>query len=182
MPFDLDLSAVNPLLANVRSVFTPQTADAMLLNAGRKVGVKAEELASPYPQASGSPLPLYYTRTYESGPHKGEQYQSKFKSKAQQRLVMALIAKGKVPYKRTGQLGRSILSKADPAGSGIVIVRVGSNLAYAPYVIDKVMQSHYHMGTWTPLQDDIQRGLPALAAVAVKSIVNDVNRKVNGNG
>jgi hypothetical protein len=162
-------------------VFTPQTADAMLLNAGRKVGVKAEELISPYPQASGNPLPLYYTRTYESGPHKGQEYQSKFKSKAQQRLVMALVAKGKVPYKRSGQLGRSILSKADPAGSGVVIVAVGSNLGYAPYVIDKAMQSHYHMGTWTPIQDDIQRGLPALAAVAVKSIVNDVNKKVSGH-
>ena len=38
MSFDLDLSAVAPLFANVRSVFTPQIADAMLLNAGR-VGV-----------------------------------------------------------------------------------------------------------------------------------------------
>ncbi len=182
MSFDLDLSAVQPLLANVRSVFTPQIADEILLNAGRKVGVAAEALVSPYPQASGNPLPLFYTRTHESGPDKGKQYQSKFKSMAQQRLVMALIAKGKVPYRRTGQLGKSILSKPSLAGTGVVIVAIGSNLAYAPYVIDKVMQSHYHMGTWTPIQDDIQRGLPGLAAVAVKSIVADVNKKVGSNG
>lgn len=182
MPFDLDLSQATPLLANVRAVFTPQVADTMLLTAGRKVGVAAEGLVSPYPTASGNPLPIYYTREHVSGPLKGQPFQSKFKSQAQQRLVMALVAKGKVPYRRTGQLGRSILSKAALAGASVVIVSIGSNLAYAPYVIDKIMQSHYHMGTWTPIQDDIQRGLPKLAAVAVKSIVNDVNKRVGNNG
>jgi hypothetical protein len=176
MPFDLDLSTVTPLLANVRAVFSPAVADEMLLNAGRKVGVKAEELVSPYPTASGNPLPLWYDRTRADG----TTYKSKFKSMAQQRLVMARVAQGKVPYRRTGQLGKSILSKADPAGSGVVIVRVGSNLTYAPYVIDKIMQSHYHMGTWTTIQDDIARGLTQLQSVAVKSIVNDVNRRVKG--
>ena len=178
MPFDLDLSQVQPLLDNVRSLFTPAVADEILLNAGTKVGIAAEALASPYPPASGNPLPLFYTRQRKDG----TTYLSKFKSVAQQKLVMALVAKGKVPYKRTGQLGRSILSKPRIAGDGVVIVAIGSNLAYAPYVIDKVMQSHYHMGTWTPIQDDIERGLPQLAAVAVKSIVNDVNRKVGSNG
>src|SRR5262245_35745915 len=109
MPSDLDLSQALPLLANVRSVFSSQVADEMLLNAGRKVGVAAEGMVSPYPQASGNPLPLYYTREHVSGPDKGKPFQSKFKSQAQQKLVMALVAKGKVPYRRTGQLGRSIL-------------------------------------------------------------------------
>jgi hypothetical protein len=182
VPFDLDLSQVTPLLANVRSVFTPQFADEMLLNAGRKVGVAAEGLVSAYPPASGNPLPLYYTRTHVSGPDKGKQFTSKFKSQAQQRLVMALVAKGKIPYRRSGTLGRSITSVPALAGSGVVIVHVGSNLSYAAYVIDKVMQSHYHIGTWTPLPDDIQRGLPQLAQVAVKSIVADANKKVSSHG
>lgn len=178
MPFDLDLSQANPLLANVRSVFSPGVADAMLLNAGMKVGVAAEALVSPYPPASGNPLPLYYTRQRKDG----TTYQSKFKSLAQQRAVMGKVAKGLVPYRRTGQLGKSIVSKAMQAGGGLVIVSVGSNLTYAPYVIDLQMQSHYHMGTWTPIQTDIENGLDSLQAVAVKSIVNDVNRRVNGNG
>ena len=176
MPFDLDLTAVNPLLANVRSVFSPAVADEMLLNAGNKVGVAAEGLVSDYPPASGKPLPLYYTRQRKDG----TTYQSKFKSLKQQRYVMSLVANGKVPYRRTGQLGKSIVSKAALAGNSLVIVSIGSNLTYAPYVIDLQLQSHYHMGTWTPIQTDIENGFDSLQQVAVRSIVNDVNRRING--
>lgn len=177
MPFDLDLSQATPLFANVRSVFTPAVADGFLLNAGVKVGAAAEALVSEYPPASGNALPLYYTRQRKDG----STYQSKFKSMRQQRKVMSMAAKGLFPYRRTGTLGKSILSKATVAGGGIVVVAVGSNLGYAPYVIDKQMQSHYHMGTWTTIQDDIIKDLPALQQVAVKSIVTDVNRRARSD-
>lgn len=176
MSFDLDLSQATPLLANVRSIFTPAVATDILLTAGRKVGTAAEQLVSPYPPASGNPLPLWYTRQRKDG----TTYKSKFKSMKQQRKVMMLIKQGKVPYRRSGSLGKSILSKATAEGTGIVVVAVGSNLTYAPYVIDKTLQSHYHMGTWVPIQDDIQRGLPKLQAAAVNSIVKDINRRING--
>lgn len=176
MSFDLDLSAVNPLLANVRSVFTPAVSNEILLNAGRKVGVAAEGLVSEYPAASGKPLPLYYPRIGKDG----KTFYSKFKSLKQQRFVMALVAKGKVPYRRTGQLGRSILSDPQLSGNGLVIVRIGSNLKYAPYVIDAILQSHYHMGTWTPIQSDIAEGMPMLRNVAIRSITADVNRRIKG--
>ena len=173
--FTLDISQADTLLKNVASLFTPQVADELFLNAGKATGVAAEGLVSPYPPASGNPLPLWYTRTRPDG----TSYQSKFKSLKQQRYVMRLVAMGKVPYRRSGKLGRSILSNARLQGQGLVIIAVGSNLAYAPYVIDKIMQSHYHMGTWTPIQDDIEKGLPTLTTTALNSIVKQVKERLN---
>ena len=175
MPFDLDLSNAQPLLDRMRATFTPAVTDQILLYAGQRVGAKAEQLVSAYPPASGKPLAIYYPRQRKDG----TTYLSKFKSLKQQRLVMALIAQNKVPYRRTGTLGKSILSNATIAGAGLVIVRVGSNLGYAPYVIDRIMQSHYHMGTWPTIQDDIQRGIPALTAVAVNAVVKQVNERLS---
>lgn len=175
MPFDLDLSQVNPLLANVRSVFTPAATTDILLNAGRKVGVAGEGLVSPYPRASGNPLPLWYTRQRADG----TTYKSKFKSMKQQRKVMMLAKQGKIPYRRSGQLGKSILSRATADGTGAVIVAIGSNLTYAPYVIDAILQSHYHMVNWQTIQADIAKGLSQLTNVTVKSIVNDINKRIS---
>jgi len=67
---------------------------------GRAVGVAAESFVSEYPEATGNPLPKYYTRINV----KGESYQSKFKSLKQQRYVMALGARGGIPTRRTGRL------------------------------------------------------------------------------
>lgn len=177
MPFDLDLSQAQPVLNRLGSIFTPSVADDILMVAGRAVGVKAESfVANPYPDASGKALPVWYDRVRKDG----TSFKSKFKSLAQQRKVMSLVKAGKVPYRRTGQLGRSITSLPTLAGAGLVIVSVGSNLTYAPYVIDKLMQSHYHMGTWPMLDDDIERGLPQLAQTAVNTVVKDVNRRLSG--
>lgn len=182
MPYTFDLSEAEPMLNNISDIFSPQGTTDILMVAGKKVGVAAEEIvqANLYPPASGKALPLFYRRTHESGPEKGKEYLSKFKSKAQQRLVMALVAQKKVPYRRTGLLGKSILSKPTPAGNGVVIVSIGSRLEYSIYVIDQVMQSHYHLGTWPTIQHDIEAGLPTLVNVAVKSVVDEVNRRVSG--
>lgn len=177
MPFDLDLSPAAPLLAHVQRLFTPAVADDMLLYAGRRVGVKAEELVSPYPPVSGKALPLFYTR-YRA--KTGQPYQSKFKSLKQQHKVMALVKQGKVPYKRTGTLGKSITSEARIDAPGIVMVRVGSNRAYAMYVIDAHFQSHYHLGNWTPIQEDIRRGLPELTQTAVNAVTKEVEKRLHG--
>lgn len=184
MPFSLDLSEAKPLLARVSNIFSPGVSDQILLVAGRAVGAKAEELVSPYPHASGKALPLFYTRTYAHPKANGPTtYKSKFKSLAQQRKVMALVKQGKVPYKRTGTLGKSILA-SDPElrGPGLVIVSIGSKLNYAPYVIDQLMQSHYHLGTWTPLQEDMRRAMPELKRATVNAVVKDINRRLNSNG
>lgn len=127
----------------------------------------------------------------------GSTYLSKFKSMAQQRFVMALVrgalasGKGKrrrskggaqpatssarerrtFPYKRTGTLGKSITYDVRALGRAkLVIVRIGSNVAYAKYVIGKETQAPYHRGVWTPLQDDIARARAAIGKAGVDAL------------
>ncbi len=132
--------------------------------AGKAVGVAAESVVSEYPIASGKPLAKVYTRTNA----KGETYQSKFKSLKQQRFVMALASKGKIPYRRTGLLGRSITSDIANLTPVSVDVLIGSNWADAKYVIGTPDegQSMYHQGTWTPLQNDIDNNAAKINATA----------------
>jgi hypothetical protein len=177
MPFDLDLSAAQPLLDRVSSVFSPTVVDEILLVAGRRAGLKAEEIVGEtlYPPASGKPLALWYVRVRADG----TTYESKFKSLKQQRKVMMLVKQGRVPYKRSGDLGRSIVSRAR-LEAGVLVIDIGSRMLYSPYVIDRKMQSHYHIGTWKTVQDDFEEGLPQIEAVAVGTVVKEVNRRING--
>lgn len=175
MPFSLDLSTAQPVLDAVHEVFGLAAATEILILAADKVGAYAEGLVSDYPPASGKPLPVYYERQNV----KGETIRSKFKSLRQQRKVMALASEGKIPYRRTGTLGKSILhSFPTVIAPGVVETRVGSKLSYAPYVLDLEMESFYHRGNWTPIQTDVQQGIPKLEVIAVKAIIQEVNRRV----
>jgi len=152
------------VFSNMIAGLSDNSLAGILAFTGKAVGVAAESVVSEYPIASGKPLEKYYTRTNA----KGETYQSKFKSLKQQRKVMALVANGKVPYRRTGQLGRSITSDIRNLTSTSVDVVIGSNYPAAVYVIGTPDegQSHYHQGTWTPLQDDLDNNAAKLNAVA----------------
>lgn len=184
MPFDLDLSKAQPLLTRISNVFSPAVADQILVYAGDRVGAKADELIQDdlYPPASGKALPLYYTRQRTNAKGETESYQSKFKSLAQQRYVMMLAKKGLIPWKRTGKLGQSIAWQVALQGSGIVMVRIGSDLTYSLYVVDMAMQSFYHKGVWSPLQSSVMDNVGALNAVAVNAIISQVNKRIKGNG
>ena len=181
MPFDLALDEVQPLLNTVRDVFSQQTATEILLIAADQVGLAAEEVApggrrNPYPPQTHNPLPLFYERTNA----KGETYRSKFKSLRQQRKVMALINEGAIPYRRTGTLGKSFThSVPHVVGPGVVQVEVGTKLAYAPYVVDIDVQSHYHLGNWKTLQADLYGALNDLSIVAMRAVLKEVNRRLN---
>lgn len=175
MPYDIDLSAAQSLLNTIDSMFDVAEIDDLLLYVGQRIGVAAEEKVSAYPAPSGNALPLYYTRQRKDG----STFKSKFKSLAQQRKVMSLVKQGKVPYRRTGTLGKSLTSAVNIAAYGVADVRIGSNLDYAPYVIDKERQSHYHMGTWNTIQDDIEGALGELSAVGVRAVVTWVNRRLD---
>lgn len=135
--------------------------------AGRAAGVAAESVISPYPPPSGRPLDRFYQRTNAEG----KTYLSKFKSRRQQGYVLSLAARGLIPRRRTGQLGRSITSDVrDVSADGVTVV-VGTNLNYAPFVIDRYRMSAYHKGTWTPLQDDVERGLPIVIEAANRAFI-----------
>lgn len=175
MPGDLDLSTVQPLLDALSDTFGITAATEILLIAADKVGAVAEGLISDYPRQTHKPLPVFYDRQNV----KGEPIRSKFKTLRQQRKVMALASEGKIPYGRTGTLGKSMThSIPQVVALGVVETRIGSKLNYAPYVIDLVMQSHYHKGNWTPIQMDLYNGFQRLSIVAARAVVNEVNRRL----
>jgi hypothetical protein len=70
-----------------------------------------------------------------------------FKSDKQRRFVMALIREGKVPYRRTGNLGRKWTTHVSTSSNGIEGT-VGNNTDYGPYVQSASGQAAYHQGTW----------------------------------
>jgi hypothetical protein len=124
----------SPLLKAAR-IFSEETRKKILAAAGKRMGVAAESVIPEYPVASGKPRPKIYTRTHADG----TTYLSAFKNQAQQGKVFALINAGKIPYVRTGLLGRSFTS-------------VGTTIKYAPLVVgDDSQQSAYHRGTWWQL-------------------------------
>lgn len=147
-----ELARAEALLADAAALFTPAESGKMLLYAGGRAGVKAEEIAGDYPEASGRPLALYYDRVHPDG----TPYKSKFKSLKQQRKVFGLAKKGAIPFRRTGRLGASMTSEAVLVAMGVVI-RVGTNDPGAKWTIgDEGQQSRYHAGTWTPLRRKIE--------------------------
>lgn len=169
---------VSKALIKVGQLFGGAVLTPIMLKSGQVAGVAAESFVSPYPQASGKPLAKFYTRTRRDG----STYKSKFKSMKQQRFVMGLAAQGKIPYKRTGTLGRSITSEAQNATANSVDVVIGSNRKHAPFVIGQPpIQSHYHMGTWTPLETDITRNVSKIADAFGRAALTEINRYLNSN-
>ena len=199
--FDLDLSAALPLLNTASQVLSPSGVTSSLLYAADRVGAAAEELMpgassqQPYPPQTHNPLPLYYdrmtapvykykmvngkrTRTSEIA-KPPQPYKSKFKSLKQQRYVMAMVSKGQIPYRRTGTLGKSFThSQPVVITPGLVQVSVGTNLSYAPYVVGKGTQSHYHQGNWPTLEFALASHYGDLEAVAVSAIIYDIKRRL----
>ena len=199
--FDLDLSAALPLLDTASQVHSPSGVTSSLLYAADRVGAAAEELMpgassqQPYPPQTHNPLPLYYDRmtlpVYKYKMINGKRtrtseiskpplpYKSKFKSLRQQRYVMALASKGKLPYRRTGTLGKSFThSLPTLLSTGIVQVTVGTNLSYAPFVVGQSTQSHYHQGNWPTVETALASHATELEAVAVQAIIYDIRRRL----
>lgn len=129
---------------------------AIVLQAGRRTGVYMETLFSEYPpEPTGDKraLPLYYTRVSK---RTGQAYQSKFKSEAQQGWFFANLPTLNLPRVRTGLLGRSWTSEA-VLRDGQLIVRAGTNVWYATFVIG-TEQSWYHANNdWLNVPKELDR-------------------------
>lgn len=133
-----------PLLKAAK-IFSVETRKRILAAAGKRMGVAAESVIPDYPRASGKPLPKIYTRTRADG----STYLSAFKNAAMQGAVFSLINAGKVPYVRTGLLGRSFTSAISDLTGSSVTVRVGTADKKAPLVVGgDGQQAAYHKGTW----------------------------------
>jgi hypothetical protein len=170
----MDLSEYVAKVAHIRDALSDSEMTDVMYAVGKKVGVAAEETAIVYPLQSGKPLPLFYTRKRPDG----TTYKSKFKNMRQQRKVMGLIAKGKVPYRRTGLLGRTVTSDVLEATPNGATVGVGTNDQKAKYVVDADNQSFYHKGHWTTIQDNLANDQTRLQTVAGNTFVREIRKRV----
>lgn len=172
-----DTSDIDRAVADIQDILSDANMTTLFRKVGQAVGVQAEALVSEYPPASGKPLEMFYDRTSTAAkpyrPEKGaplrtpgSTFRSKFKSARQQGKVFREIKQGKVSYRRTGTLGKSITSQVTEFDARGATVSVGSNIPYAPFVIDQEQQSHYHQGNWTPIQQDITNNIDTLQRAA----------------
>lgn len=179
--------ALNALQLKLGSIAMEQA----LMQAAKLGAAKAESVVSPYPPVSGKPLPNIYPRQVEAlKPYTiniegskvkrepGQTYMSKFPSKKAQGGFFYYLGKRtiRIPYRRTGTLGRSITSKVRRTADAVYI-DVGTNVSYAPLVIGKERQAAYHRGNWTPLQDDIENNIDGIRDVIITSLVGYLRKR-----
>lgn len=163
-----------PLLRCAR-IFSVETRKRILAVAGKRMGVAAEAAVPEYPRPSGKPLPGIYTRTRKDG----TSYQSKFKSAAMQGKVFSLIAEGKIPYTRSGLLGRSITSAISDLTGSSVTVKTGTTVRYAPLVIgDDGIQAPYHSGVWWQLHKVMEQNRNTIEGEGQKSLTDGVAKEL----
>ncbi len=167
------IQTITTPLDNLDAMLGPKMP-SILYAVGAKVGVAAESVVSDYPAPSGKPLTEYYTRTSKDGKRR---FKSKFKSAAQQGYVFHLLRAGKIPYRRTGGIGKSITSKVIEANATSVSVAIGSNLSYARYVIGTPSQGQnaYFAGVWKPLQTDVEEN----AGILITAAQDELNKQIN---
>lgn len=188
---ELNTEAVTEQLERIKDVLGETGMREALQVVGRKVGIKAESLIPPYTTASGKPLPERYQRVslaqhkYRPAPgqpfrYPGQAFMSKFPSDDAQGGFFGRLSDGliRLPYRRSGTLGKSIVSEVIELSTGVDIV-IGSNLAYAPLVIDRDKQALYHRGTWWTLQDVIEGNADVLLETAERELIAYYNKRFN---
>lgn len=175
---DTDLRALYDEIARLKTFLAPAQLARALDAGGTRMGVRAERAFDEYPIASGKPLAEHYTRQRKDG----TTYRSKFKTARQQGYVMRLAKQGRIPYRRTGRLGRSITSRVDvDAASASVVVRVGSSDPKAPWVIGGPgQQSNYHAGTWPSLPQQLAVQFDDIYEAGVDGFIDAAIRLIGG--
>ncbi len=183
---DADTDGVQNALSALQNKLGNIAMERAWMEAAQTGAAKAESGISPYPPVSGKPLPNLYPRQVEAKKsyikmvqgtrvrvEPGETYMSKFKSKKAQGGFFYYLGKKdiRIPYRRTGTLGKSITSRVRRTANA-VFIDVGTNVPYAPLVIGKERQAAYHRGNWTPLQDDIENNIAPIRDTIVKSLVD----------
>jgi phage gpG-like protein len=171
---DFDNKEIKLHFERFRNTFGQAAQRRIMGTVGAKLGEKGMSYATEYPEPSGKPLPKFYTRTSVAG-RPTRPYLSKFKSDKQAYYVIFILGKeGKIPYRRSGGLGGSMTSKVENVMPTAVDVVVGTNKDYAPYVIGKDKQSHYHAGNWMTLEENISSHSKELSTYAFAVFVTEV--------
>lgn len=139
----------------------------MLMYVGQRVGVLAEQIGGDAypPSPNGRPLDKVYT--LDNKP-------SKFKTRKQRGYFFVSLKHGslRIPYRRSGTLGKSLSSRTELIQDGAVIY-IGTNLNYAKYVIGLPdEQFYYHVKTgW--------ESLPTVIAGAIADLLVEAETATN---
>lgn len=97
-----------------------------------------------------------------------------WKSDRQRRWFFWALRTGriKVPYRRTGTLGRFFATRVLETGSKRIVGEIGTHIRYAPWVVSEETwrgigpQARIHRGVWWTLQDVARRNLDAFKRAA----------------
>lgn len=172
--FKLDTTTLDKLM----HLFRPETIQRILAFTAKRTGAAAESVVPPYPKASGKALTKFYTRDTVAG-KKVSPFKSKFKTQGQAFKVLKLGEAGKIPYRRSGQLGKSIVSKTIEITSSHALIATGTSLIGARQVIgDDGEQSMYHRDTWWQLHRVLSDNAPKVQAESQKALNQAVSLAV----
>ncbi len=166
-------------LIRASKIFSTETRQKILAKAGKRMGAAAESFVPDYPPPSGKPLEKFYTRTEAFG-RPTKPYLSKFKSDKQAYYVLFVLGKnGKIPYKRSGLLGRSITSAISDLTGESVTVTIGTAIKGAPYVIgDDDAQSNYHKDHWWQLHAVMAEHSDEIEAEGQKALLSGIEQEL----
>src|SRR5688572_26891693 len=106
---ELHLDGIERRFKRAQQALAPATLQKIMFAAGQEVGSEIQNITREYPPIpNGRPL----NKTYMRVNAKGEPYLSKFKTAKQQGYFFKVIVpSGKMPYRRTGHLGRTITAE-----------------------------------------------------------------------
>jgi len=129
----LSLSVVTRGLESIANLANTLRGNGWMVEAANEAARTLERNLSKYPPARRRKQP--------------------FKTAKQRRFFFAALADGRirVPYQRTGRLGRSWRAGVTMTGGGLTLT-VGNTTAYAPYVQGS-QQSGYHRGNWKTVSE-----------------------------
>jgi hypothetical protein len=147
---------------------------AVMTQVGKRVGAAAVRYAAEYPEPSRKPLPKIYQRTRKDG----SSYMSKFKSQAQQGKVFMLGKEGKIPYRRSGTLGKSMTSSVTSVDQNSVTTEVGTNVPYGPLVIGEDQSPYFRDSSWLTLPQRMNQNANKLAEVARTAYMTEIDKRI----
>ncbi len=161
-------------LLKAARIFSIETRKKILAQAGKRMGVAAESVIPDYPAQPNKARPKIYMRSAADG----SLYYSAFESQAQQGKVFSLINEGKVPYVRSGTLGRSITSGISDLTGSSVTVRIGTAIKYAPLVIGDDTQRDSYFDYWWQLNKVMQDNQTLIEGEGQKALTSGIEQEL----
>lgn len=187
---------VQRYIAQMKQTLGESGQQEILRAVGEVMGAAAVEAMPDYPEPSGKPLPVIYQQTsraqfrYKKVRGRAVKtgvvrkppapYMSKFISDRARRGFFGALKGGniRVPYSRTGTLGKSITYNVTVQGTRGQVA-VGTSIAYAPGVIGSPNQQFpYHRDHWWSLETEVAGMADQLAKVTAAAFILEVRKRM----